>query len=584
MTTQTKLLTSIGIVLLFFFIVSGLIDYQTTKHNVENNLLKQAENVRNVLMATRRIYHKQFISSEIPLTDKTLGFLPAHALGKISEDFPNWDNSGLHFNNVSDQPRNPKNIANPIELEAMSYFRKYPQEKILFKPFTQANGEQFYFYARPIWIEKYCLKCHGKREEAPETIRKLYDTAWNYEIGDLRGVLSIQLPSSTITEQVWNSFKQDIVIHFIVFIVIFIIIVIFIRRNIIYPLNHISHSMKTFAMGDYTQRVVKFKGEFGVMSQEFNNMAQQIFEQQAKLSILNSQLETQVVERTTELSQRIQEVEQQKLGMTNLAMDLEKSQQRYESLVNSIDGVVWEADAKTFQFQFVSQYAQRVLGYPLANWLNQPTFWADHIHPDDREWATTYCADAVADKKDHSFEYRMITADNRTIWLRDLVTVVVENEQAVKLYGVMFDITESKRMEIALQESEKTRRDWIENSPACTKVVDLDFNLQFMSASGIRDLKIEDINEFYGKPYPLHFYPDSFKIPMSRDLKKAKETGKNFTHEASLFSTDGNELWYESTIVPIYDDEDKLDYLLVVSLEATKRKRAKIALQESEIK
>jgi len=139
-------------------------------------------------------------------------------------------------------------------------------------------------------------------------------------------------------------------------------------------------------------------------------------------------------------------------------------------------------------------------------------------------------------------------------------------------------------MEIALQESEKTRRDWIENSPACTKVVDLDFNLQFMSASGIRDLKIENINEFYGKPYPLHFYPDSFKIPMSSDLKKAKETGKSFTHEASLLSVDGNELWYESTIVPIYDDEDKLDYLLVVSLEATKRKRAKIALQESEIK
>jgi hypothetical protein len=42
------------------------------------------------------------------------------------------------------------------------------------------------------------LKCHGKREEALETIQRLYDTAWNYQIGDLRGILSIKLPASTI--------------------------------------------------------------------------------------------------------------------------------------------------------------------------------------------------------------------------------------------------------------------------------------------------------------------------------------------------------------------------------------------------
>ena len=137
--------------------------------------------------------------------------------------------------------------------------------------------------------------------------------------------------------------------------------------------------------------------------------------------------------------------------MQNLTMNLETSQQRYKNLVNSIEGVVWEADAKTFQFQFVSQQAERILGYPLVDWLNQPTFWAEHIHPDDREWATTYCLNSVQKKQNHNFEYRMITADNRVIWLRDLVTVVIENDQTMKLYGVMFDITESKQMEIALQ-------------------------------------------------------------------------------------------------------------------------------------
>jgi len=306
MTIQTKLLIFIGIILLFSFIGLELINYQRTKQDVEANLLEQAETVRNILMATRHVYHKQFINSEVLLTEKTLGFLPAYALSKISEDFSNWDHSGLSFNNVSDQPRNMKHVAKAVELEAMEYFREYPQKKMLFKPFTHTNSEPFYLYARPIWVDKYCLKCHGKREEAPETIQKLYDTAWNYQVGDLRGILSIKLPASTIAEKAWNSFKQAIIIHLIVFIAIFIVIILLVRRNIIYPLNQIIYSIQKFAQGDYTQRIVEFKGEFFLMSQEFNNMAKQIFEQQAKLLILNSQLKKQVLERTAEIEKRKQ--------------------------------------------------------------------------------------------------------------------------------------------------------------------------------------------------------------------------------------------------------------------------------------
>jgi PAS domain S-box-containing protein len=126
---------------------------------------------------------------------------------------------------------------------------------------------------------------------------------------------------------------------------------------------------------------------------------------------------------------------------------LRKAQQNYLALVNSIDGIVWEADARTFQFSYVSQQAERLLGYPIQRWLTEPTFWKDHLHPDDREWAVSFCVKATAEKKPHEFEYRMIAADGRTVWLRDIVTVVVEDDQPVKLRGLMVDITERKRTE-----------------------------------------------------------------------------------------------------------------------------------------
>jgi PAS domain S-box-containing protein len=113
---------------------------------------------------------------------------------------------------------------------------------------------------------------------------------------------------------------------------------------------------------------------------------------------------------------------------------------------------VWEADAATFQFSFVSDQAERILGYPRERWLSEPTFWKDHIHPDDRDRAVPFCQRATADGRDHDFEYRMLAADGRVVWLRDLVTVVVEGGRVTRRRGVMVDITARKHAETALRE------------------------------------------------------------------------------------------------------------------------------------
>jgi len=110
-----------------------------------------------------------------------------------------------------------------------------------------------------------------------------------------------------------------------------------------------------------------------------------------------------------------------------------------------------------------------------------------------------------------------------------------------------------------LWDSDKKRRAWLENSPVCTKIVDLDFNLQYMSASGVNELKIDDITDYYGKPYPLSFYPDSFKRTMNDSLVKVKETGDVATQEAFVHDTNGRMVWYHSTLVPVTNDEQEID-------------------------
>jgi PAS domain S-box-containing protein len=130
-----------------------------------------------------------------------------------------------------------------------------------------------------------------------------------------------------------------------------------------------------------------------------------------------------------------------------------KSQQKIESLINTIDGIVWERDAKTFTFNFISQKTEKILGYTPDEWLSSKTFWADHIHPEDRQRIIDYCILKTKENLNYDFEYRMIAKNGAVVWLRDIVNVISENDQAVSLRGIMIDITTTKEAEKDLNNS-----------------------------------------------------------------------------------------------------------------------------------
>ncbi len=357
----------------------------------------------------------------------------------------------------------------------------------------------------------------------------------------------------------------------------------FTAKNLTRPIIKLQHRAEEIEKGNWDYQVtINSQDEIGQFSKAFDSMTTRLKNAQDNLQHHQDQLETQVADRTTELSQRIQEIEQQKLGIVNLAMDLESSQQRYKSLVNSIEGVVWEGDAKTFQFQFVSQHAQHILGYPLEDWLNQPTFWADHIHPDDRKWATTYCANAVANKKDHNFAYRMITADNRTVWLRDLVTVVVENEQAMKLYGVMFDITESKQMEIALQKSEEKYRRLVEN-------MSKEFFFYSHNADGVFTFisnSVQDTLGYTPEEFMGHYTEYLTDNPINEAVERHSELSRQGidqpSYKVEICCKDGRIKTLEVFEVPVFDEQSNVVSIEGIAHDITKRKQAEDALVESE--
>jgi PAS domain S-box-containing protein len=124
----------------------------------------------------------------------------------------------------------------------------------------------------------------------------------------------------------------------------------------------------------------------------------------------------------------------------------EVSRHQFQSLVQTVEGIVWEADVETLQFNFVSDKVKSLLGYSPEEWLSAPYFWENHIHPDDREHAVHYCHVQTQECRNHTFDYRMIDASGGTVWIKDIVTVITESGRPKLLRGLMVDITPNKRL------------------------------------------------------------------------------------------------------------------------------------------
>lgn len=105
--------------------------------------------------------------------------------------------------------------------------------------------------------------------------------------------------------------------------------------------------------------------------------------------------------------------------------------------------MVWEGDATSFQFRYVSESAVDILGYPVERWTSEPSFWQDVvIHPDDRDDALAYCALATGQVKPHDFIYRARHADGHVMYLHDFVRVVPGRYDLPEfLQGVMIDVS-----------------------------------------------------------------------------------------------------------------------------------------------
>src|SRR4029077_2775279 len=98
--------------------------------------------------------------------------------------------------------------------------------------------------------------------------------------------------------------------------------------------------------------------------------------------------------------------------------------------------------------QYVSPQIEEILGYSLEEWNASPTFFIDHLHPEDRDRVLEAQREARQSAAPLELEYRIIAADGRVVWLKDSHTVV-RDEAGKPRYtqGFAIDVTAQKQGE-----------------------------------------------------------------------------------------------------------------------------------------
>lgn len=279
-----------------------------------------------------------------------------------------------------------------------------------------------------------------------------------------------------------------------------------------------------------------------------------------------------------ELEQKVKVLEQEAVKRKQAEEMLLEREKKHRRIFENLQDVYYEADMGGTILE-ISPSIEKLSQYKREELIGK-SLYDIYTNPNERDEFVKLILDKG---KVNDYEIHLEDKDG-SLHFCSVTTLLIRDSQGTpeKFIGSMHDITQRKQTEEKLRESEKRSRAWLESSPVCTKIVDLEFNLQFMSSSGIKDLKIDDIKEYYGKPYPLNFYPDSFRHSMTKSLEKAIETDEIIQLEEPIIDIEGNYLWYHSTIVPVHDEEGEIDYIMVVSINTTKRKRAEEAIKKNE--
>src|SRR5918996_4693442 len=220
-----------------------------------------------------------------------------------------------------------------------------------------------------------------------------------------------------------------------------------------------------------------------------------------------------------------------------------------------------------------------MLGYPASTWLEDGELLTKVVHPDDLPWVTAECERVRETGEPMHAEYRIIRADGRTIWVLDH-TLLVRDEDGAPLWvqGFLLDVSDRH----AAEETRARLAAIVESSDDAIMSASLD--LTFTSWNrGAERLFGYSAEEMLGKPITLLMPPERQKEALTLTRRVVDEQ-RVINLETVRVREDGSPVDIAYTYSPIRDSAGTVVGVSAIGQDVTDRKRAELAIRESEAK
>ena len=267
-------------------------------------------------------------------------------------------------------------------------------------------------------------------------------------------------------------------------------------------------------------------------------------------------------------------------------LDLRAAEKRYRMLVEQAPLVIYtENTGSPTEVTYVSPQVEGILGHSPQEFAENRQLWMDSIHPEDRE--RVMLEDRRADESGEPFalEYRTLTKDGRTRWVREQ-TVPVKDGAGETLYwqGFMWDITGRKEAEQALKENEAKYRSLVEQLPALIYVEAVDegtseTNFLYISPQHENLLGYPPEEWMSDKRFwETLIHPDDRERVVAED-ERTDQTGEPFRVEYRYIARDGSIVWVRDDAVLVRDEDGTPLFWQGVMYDITEQKRVEEELR-----
>lgn len=263
---------------------------------------------------------------------------------------------------------------------------------------------------------------------------------------------------------------------------------------------------------------------------------------------------------------------------------IKESQERYDLSVNATKDGIYDWNLLTNEIYYTPSY-KSMLGYRDDEIPNDFSVWESLTDPDDAKASWKMLSEVMNKERDRfEIEFKMKHKNGHWVDILSRASVYFnELGKAVRVVGTHVDISEQKKTNLALKESEAFKQTLIETIPDLVWIKDINgvyinCNLRFESLYGAPNESI------IGKTDYDFVDKDQADFFRKKD-KDAIAAGKSEVFEEVLtFANDGHIEILETIKTPMYNQEGIPYAVLGVGRNITARKQSELALKESEEK